>query len=135
MIVDTSALLAYFDAQEPQHVAVASAIDAAEPPLVVSPYVIAELDYLVLTRHGPAAEHAVLSELAGGAWELAAMDGPRLTAATRIVEQYRDVPIGVTDASNIVLAQAYRTRDIATLDRRHFTVLRFGDGSAPRLLP
>lgn len=135
MIVDTSALLAYFDAQEPQHVAVASAIDAAEPPLVVSPYVIAELDYLVLTKHGPAAEHAVLTELTGGAWELAAMDRTRLTAATRIVEQYRDVPIGVTDASNIVLAQAYQTRDIATLDGRHFAILRFGDGSAPRLLP
>lgn len=135
MIVDTSALLAYFDAQEPQHDAVASAIDAAEQPLVVSPYVIAELDYLVLIRHGPAAERAVLTELAGGAWELALIDRTRLAAATRIVGQYRDVPVGITDASNIVLAQAYQTRDIATLDRRHFTILRFGDGSAPRLLP
>lgn len=135
MIVDTSALLAYFDAQEPQHDAVAATIDAAEQPLVVSPYVIAELDHLVLTRHGPAAERAVLIELAGGAWELAPIDRTRLAAATRIVDQYRDVPIGVTDASNIVLAQAYQTRDIATLDRRHFTILRFGDGSAPRLLP
>lgn len=97
--------------------------------------VIAELDCPVLTRLGPAAEQAVLTELAGGAWELALMDRTRLAAATRIVEQYRDVPIGVTDAANIMLAQAYRTRDIATLDRRHFDILRFGDGSAPRLLP
>lgn len=135
MIVDTSALLAYFDANEPQHEAVSAVIDASDGPMVVSPYVIAELDLLVLTRHGSAAEHEVLTELAGGAWELASMDRERLADATSIVERYSDVPIGVADASNMVLAKAYRTRDIATLDRRHFTILRFEDGSAPRLLP
>ncbi len=55
MIVDTSALLAYFDANEPSHAAVA-AVNGTEAPLVISPYVIAELDYLVLTKHGPAPE-------------------------------------------------------------------------------
>ncbi len=135
MIVDTSALLAYFDENEPLHTAMAAAIDTAEEPLVVSPYVIAELDYLVLTRHGPEAEGAVLAELAGGAWELATIDRRRLAAATKVVERYRDVPIGVTDASNMVLAQTYQTRTIATLDRRHFTILRFDDGSAPDLVP
>ena len=60
MIVDTSALLAYFDANEPTHGAVAAVIDGAEDDLVVSPYVVAELDHLVLTRHGSQAEQAVL---------------------------------------------------------------------------
>ena len=135
MIVDTSALLAYFDAGEPRHTDVAAAIDASDGLLVVSPYVIAEVDYLVLTRHGPEAERAVLAELTGGAWELAAMTRERLAMAARIVQRYADVPIGVTDTSNIVLAREYQTDTIATLDRRHFTILRFDDGSAPRLLP
>lgn len=135
MIVDTSALLTYFDANEPQHRAVSSVIEDNEGLLVVSPYVIAEVDYLVLTRHGPDAERAVLDELAGGAWELAAMDRERLQAATDIAQRYSDVPVGVTDASNMVLAQAYRTDTIVTLDRRHFSILRFDDGSAPRVLP
>lgn len=43
-------------------------------PFVVSPYVTAELDYLVATRRGTAAELAVLGELAGGAYELAVLD-------------------------------------------------------------
>ena len=135
MIVDTSALLAYFDAGEPQHDAVAAIIEGSRDPLIVSPFVIAELDYLVLTRHGSDAEQPVLSELSGGAWELALMDRERIRAATRLVETYSDIPIGITDASNMVLAQAYQTRDIATLDRRHFQILRFSDGSAPRILP
>ncbi len=135
MIVDTSALLAFFDSGEPEHAAVVAAIESSDEPLVISPFVVAELDYLVLTRHGSDAEHAVLAELAGGAWELADFDRQRLAKAARIVEAYRDIPIGVTDAANMVLAQVYETCDIATLDRRHFTILRFDDGSAPRLLP
>ncbi|MFN8098875.1 MAG: PIN domain-containing protein [Dermatophilaceae bacterium] len=135
MIVDTSALLAYFDASEPAHTSVSAAIEASEEPLVVSPFVIAELDYLVLSRHGSRAEQAVLAELCGGAWELAIMDRNRLAQAAAVVERYADVPIGVADASSLVLAQEYRTTTILTLDRRHFTILRLSDGSALRVLP
>ncbi len=135
MIVDTSALLAYFDANEPRHADVARVIDGARSPLIVSPYVIAELDYLVLTRHGSDAELAVLDELTSGAWELADMTSARIRVATEIVRRYADQPIGLTDASNIVLADAYRTRQIATLDRRHFEVLRFDDHTAVDILP
>jgi predicted nucleic acid-binding protein len=135
VIVDTSALLAYFDANEPRHADVARVIDSADGPLIVSPYVIAELDYLVLTRHGTDAEVAVLEELASGAWELAEMTSARIRAATDIVHRYADQPIGLTAASNIVLASAYRTRQIATLDRRHFEVLRFDDHTAVDILP
>jgi len=135
MIVDTSALLAYVDRNEPTHEAVAAVIDASTEPLVVSPYVLAELDYLVLTRHGTAAERAVLDELGGGAWELADMTIGRVRDATRVVDRYADVPIGLTDASNLVLAETYRTQRIVTLDRRHFSIVRFSDGTAPELRP
>ncbi|MFW0795078.1 PIN domain-containing protein [Gordonia sp. CPCC 205515] len=135
MIVDTSALLAYFDAAEPQHEAVSVVIDASDEPLVVSPYIVAELDYLVMTRHGSHIEGIVLDELTSGAWELAVMPRERLSAAAAIVRQYSDIPVGVADASNIVLADVYRTKTIATLDHRHFTVLRLGDGSAPLIVP
>ena len=73
VIVDTSALLAFFDASEPDHDAV-SAVLATADVLVVSPYVVAELDYLVSTRHGVDDELAVLDELAGGAWDLESFD-------------------------------------------------------------
>ncbi|EQD53563.1 hypothetical protein B1A_12338, partial [mine drainage metagenome] len=74
LIVDTSALLAYFDASEPDHAAVEHDLNSSTDLLVVSPYVIAELDYLVVTRHGVHAELAVLDELTSGAWDLAGFD-------------------------------------------------------------
>jgi predicted nucleic acid-binding protein len=124
VIVDTGALLAYFDAGEPDHDAVSRVIDEAEELLVVSPYVIAELDYLVATRVGVDAELAALRELSSGAWELATFVAADLERATSIIKKYRDQHIGVADASNVVLADRYHTQTIVTLDRRHFTVLR-----------
>lgn len=135
VIVDTSALLAYFDTSEPDNSAVTDAIDATTDLLVVSSYVVAELDYLVSTRHGVDAELAVLDELLGGAWELAGCGADELKQARSIIAKYHDQDIGVADASNVVLAERYRTRTIVTLDRRHFDVLRSITGDQFTVLP
>jgi uncharacterized protein len=123
VIVDTSALLAYFDANEPDHDAVSRVIDGSDEALVVSPYVIAEVDYLVATRVGVDAELEVLRELASGAWELAGFGVPDLERAASVIKKYRDHQIGAADASIVVLADRYQTRTVASLDRRHLTVL------------
>ena len=134
VIADTSALLAFFDASEPDHKAVSEVLSAADT-LVVSPYVVAELDYLVATRHGVDSELAVLDELASGAWQLAALDEQELRRARGVIASYRDQEIGLADASIVVLAERYRTRRIASLDRRHFDVLKPIDGGYFEVLP
>jgi len=135
MIVDTSALLALFHPKEPLHGPVSEFFAHASEPLVVSPYVIAELDYLILTRCGVANEVAAMRALLGPAWEIAPVTGAQLAQAVDLAETYADERIGLTDAVNVVLASAHRTRRIATLDRRHFTVLRLPDGSPVEILP
>ncbi|MGC8514411.1 MAG: PIN domain-containing protein [Acidimicrobiales bacterium] len=134
VIVDTSALLAFFDDSEPDHTAVSDVLVGADV-LVVSPYVVAEVDYLVAARHGVDDELAVLDELAGGAWDLAPFDEEGIRRARGIIASYRDQQIGVADASIVVLAHRYRTRTIASLDRRHFDVLRSLDGGYFQVLP
>jgi len=134
MIVDTSALFAFFDAKDPHHAAVASLLMAADEPLIVSPYVIAELDYLVMTRIGVVAELKVLRELAGGAWDLADVPLEVLQRAAAIVADYADDKVGVTDAVNVALAERHRTLRIATLDRRHFGVLRHAGGEVLQIV-
>ena len=135
MIVDTSALLAFFDVDEPDHPAVAAVLGDATEPLVVSPYVVAELDYLVASRLGVTAELAVLRELAGGAWDLPSMTAEELGQAASVIERYADQRIGLADASNVVLAHRHRTRTIVTLDHRHFDVLRPLTGGRFTILP
>jgi len=135
IVADTSALLAFFNASEPAHEAVVDVLSGASTELAISPYVLAELDYLVSTRIGTAAELAMLEELSSGAYELAAFDGPDLLRARAVVERYSDQQIGLADASLVVLAQRYATRTILTLDHRHFTVLRPLTGGRFTLLP
>ncbi len=134
VIADTSALLAFFDASEPDHEAVSEVLAAADA-LIVSPYVVAELDYVVATRHGVDNELAVLDELAGGAWHLAAFDEQELERARGVIASYKDLEIGVADASIVVLAERYRTRTIVSLDRRHFDMLRPIGGGYFEVLP
>ncbi len=104
-------------------------------PLIVSPYVVAELDFLVASRLGVTAELAALRELAGGAWDLATLDGADLERACKIIQRYADQHVGVADASNVVLADRFGTRSIATLDHRHFDVLRPLGGGHFTVLP
>jgi Predicted nucleic acid-binding protein, contains PIN domain len=135
ILADTSGLLALFNAREPRHQDVVDALDGAGEVLAVSPYVVAELDYLVATRIGVTAELAVLRELTGAGYKLAAVDADLLGEAADVVERYADQSIGVADASIVALARRYRTDRILTLDHRHFGVVRNADGAPFTLLP
>jgi predicted nucleic acid-binding protein len=135
VIADTSGLLAYYNADEPAHEAVKNAVEASDDRLVVSPFVIAELDYLLATRVGVEAELDVLAELSAGAYDLPALAATDLAACHEVIGKYRDRAIGLTDASLVVLAERYATRTILTLDHRHFTVVRPLQGKRFTLLP
>ncbi len=135
ILADTSGPLALFNERGPRHDDVRSALSKISAPMVVSPYVVAELDYLVSTRIGVTAELAVLRELSGPAYELAAVGATLLETAADIVERFADQRVGVTDASIVALAQQYRTDRVLTLDRRHFEVLRTLDGAPFVLIP
>ncbi|MDR1767906.1 MAG: PIN domain-containing protein [Propionibacteriaceae bacterium] len=135
MIVDTSVLYSWANTAEPSHEAASQLLNGSDEALVVTPYVLAELDYFLLTRLGVRHEVATIRALLGPAWEIAKIGQAQLAVALDIVEQYADSKIGLADAANIVVAQAYGTRQIATLDHRHYAALRFPDGSPVEILP
>jgi predicted nucleic acid-binding protein len=135
VIADTSGLLAFFDAADPHHQAVQETIRKLHEPLAVSPLVVAELDYLVATRVGVDAELAVLEELAGGAFDIVAADEADLHSALAVVARYRDQSIGLADAHQVVMAERLGTRDLLSLDHRHFDVVRPLQGGRFHLHP
>lgn len=135
IIADTSGLLAFFNRREPRHFEVAEVIAAERDPIVVPPYVVAELDYLVGTRIGTDAEVAVLAELTSGAYHLATIGDDDLRRCAEVIDRYADQGIGVADASIVVLADRVGTRTVLTLDRRHFETLRPISGGRFKLVP
>ena len=135
ILLDTSGLLAAMDSAQRHHRACAMALASAKGPLLLSPFVLAELDYLLATRVGEAAQLALLDEVARGAYQLESFGAGDIQRARAVVARYADLKIGLADASLVVLGARHGARDVLTLDARHFSVLRQSNGRAFRLLP
>jgi uncharacterized protein len=135
LIVDAGALYAQADADEPQHVAVAQALREERDSLVTSQIVVAEADYLILRRLGVEVELKFLDDLAGGTYVVDALTPPELTIARDVVARYRDLELGLADASLVVLAGRWRTRRILTLDERAFRAVTPLQGGSFEILP
>lgn len=135
MIVDTSGLLAALDSRSAKHADAQRALAKAEPPLVLSPFVLAELDYLVSARVGPRATRDLLEDVGRAAYELASIEADDVAEAASVIDRYHDLGIGLADASIVVLADRYGTNRVLTLDERHFRALRTLDGKPFTLLP
>lgn len=135
IILDTSGLLASIDASQRAHADARRALEAAAPPWILSPFVLAELDYLLATRVGQAAERALLAEVGRGVYRLDSLEPDEIAAADRLIGRYAGLEIGLADASIVVLANRYGVRDLLTLDERHFRAIRGPGGRPFRLLP
>ena len=124
IVLDTSGVLAAIDATERHHQAAADAIRASSEPRLLSPFVLAELDYLISSRVSADAARSLLEQVASGAYRLEPIDGADVAAALEIMERYGDFDVSLADASLVVLADRYHAQDVLTLDERHFRVLR-----------
>jgi hypothetical protein len=135
IVLDTGGLYAALDATEALHGRAVAALVASTPPRVLSPFVLAELDYLIATRVGHQAQLALVDEVVRGVYQLGVFAPEDLGHARRIMERYGDLGVGLTDASVVVLANRHGTVELLCTDERHFRVLRGPGGKSFRLLP
>ena len=135
IVLDTSGLLAAIDSSQRFHEAAKETLGRTVGPLILSPFVLAELDYLLARRVGREAELALLQEVAKETYRLAAFSIGDVAEASRIMVQHADLRVSLADASNVVLADRHDTLDVLTLDERHFRTLRGPGGRPFRILP
>ena len=102
--------------------------------LVVSTLSAVEADYLILSRLGIEAELLFLEDLTD-AYVLDGLDTAGVRAAAALCRQYRDLELGLADASIVVLSERWSTRALATFDERHFRAVAPLQGGSFRLLP
>lgn len=104
-------------------------------PLVVPTLAITEAAYLIGTRLGADAEVRFLGDLAAGAFAVEPVDPADWLRIAELVSRYRDLPLGTVDASVVATAERLGIREVATVDRRHFSVVRPRHAEAFALLP
>lgn len=135
LIVDTGPLVAVADADDPDHAACDELLDSDPGPLVTTALVIAEAGFLIDRQVGPHAEAALVADIAEGRIVVETPTAAHWQRTLELVRPYVDLPLGVTDASLISLAERHRAQRIATLDHRHFRVVRPHHVDAFTLLP
>ena len=127
ILCDTGPLVAAALANDDHHhacVELFTGLHLARRALLVPATVVAEVGYLLSREAGPKVESLFLDSLAAGDFELVDLTAADCTRMAELVRQYGDLPIGATDASVVAIAERLGVTEIATLDRRHFTVVR-----------
>lgn len=135
ILLDASGVLAWIDRGEAKHDLVAAAMESVDARLLLSPFVLAELDHLVRGRVGVAAQRELLQRVERGVLELQSFSAMEVGLARRLIDRYAGLRISLADASIVVLAHRHRTRDVLTLDQRDFRVLPGPSGRPFRILP
>lgn len=135
MIVDTGVFVAAVDVDEADHDACVKLLESTPGTLVLPAMVVAEATFMIEHVGGSAAEASFLRSLRSRKYANEAPTPDDLARAAELVEEYADLPLGGTDASVIALAERLKDETIATLDRRHFSVVRPAQINAFTLLP
>lgn len=133
IILDTSGVIAAYNRREAEHAAARKLLVDGSEPLLISPLVLAEVDYLAVKYLGPLLSVTVLTELERLS-TVASFTNEDLRAATQLITQYLDLNIGLTDAVNVVLAGRYKTTNLFSLDS-HYRAINPIHGSSFTLLP
>jgi len=135
LVLDAGALYAQADRRDSHHEAVARVLRTETGLLVTTELAVAEADYLILTRLGIEVEVAFLEDLAAGTFVVECLNRADLRAARNVVLQYRDLQLGLADASLVVLAGRHNTRRLLTLDHRAFRAIAPLQGGSFTVLP
>jgi predicted nucleic acid-binding protein len=133
LIVDTGPLVSLLDATDTDHERCTELLQETSEPRVVPVCVLVEVEYLL--RPWPEAFSALLAEFAAGGFELLELPAHWLLRAGELLERYRDLPLGLVDSTVVAATEMLAEPKLATLDRRHFTVVRPAHVEALTLLP
>lgn len=86
--------------------------------------VITEVVYLLSSRLGTEPELKFIADLASGAFDIEPVHPTDWLRIADLVGRYRNLPLGTVDASVIACAERLGIDQVATVDRRHFTIVK-----------
>jgi len=135
IIFDTAVLVAAASAKDRHHSRCADLLARRRRPFLVPSPIIAEVCYFLERDRGSHVESAFLRSFREGDLELVELIVDDLDRMAELVDTYDDLPLGGVDAAVIAVAERLRATEIATLDRRDFTIVRPQHVTAFTLLP
>ncbi len=135
LVLDTGPLYATLDRNDAQHRRCIDLLQDTEEPLVIPAPVLIEVDWLVHTRLHPGVFLALLDDIVAGAYRIEELQFEDYRRIRELADRYADADVGFVDAAVLAIVERLNEPKLATLDHRHFQVLRPRHVDALRLLP
>jgi predicted nucleic acid-binding protein len=135
LVVDTGPLLASLDRDDREYRVCRDLLERTSEPLILPAPILVEVDYWASQRLGPRAFLEVLDDIARGAYVVIDLDEPDYARVRELCDRYSDSDIGFVDAAVLAVVEKLGEPKLATLDQRHFRMLRPRHVDALELLP
>ena len=135
LILDTGPIYASLDRSDDEHARCRRLIEEADEPLLIPAPVLVEVDYLIHRSLTPGVLVALLGDIESGAYDVVNVTPGDHRRIAELCDRYADSDIGYVDAAVLAIVERLDEPKLATLDRRHFSLLRPRHVEALRLLP
>ncbi len=135
LILDTGPLYASLDRTDADHSAARHLIESTDEVLVVPSPVLVEVDYWIHTRLHSGVLIALLDDIAAGAYSVEDLTAEDYRRVRELCDRYADSDIGFVDAAVLAVVERLNEPKLATLDHRHFRLLRPRHVDALQLVP
>jgi len=135
LVVDAGPLVAAAATRDRNHERCVALLSEAPRPLVVPALVVTEVAYFLGDRIGHPAEQAFARSLRDGELLVEPVDPSDWARIAELLDAYADLPLGIVDASVVAACERLGVATLATLDRRHFSVVRTRNGQTLTLRP
>jgi len=135
MIVDTGPLYAALDRSDENHSICRSLLEITPEPLIVPSPVLVEVNQLIRRRMHTGIFLHLLDDIRIGQFRVTDLIGEDYQRVREICSRYADADIGFVDAAVLAVVERFNEPKLATLDHRHFGLLRPRHVDALHLLP
>ena len=135
LICDTGPLYAAMDRSDRDHATCMHLLEASGERVAVPAPVVVELDWLASQRLQPDAFLAFLSDVEDARLDIVELEVGDYPRIRELIDRYRDLPLGFVDAAVLTVVERLRETRLATLDHRHFAIVRPRHVPALRLVP
>jgi len=135
LVLDTGPIVAALNSSDPDHAHCAALLTSGSEDLVVPSPVLVEVDYWLRKLGGAHAWPDFIRDIADGAYRVHHLDQRDLSRAVDLEVTYADLRLGFVDAAVLATCERLREPKVATLDLRHFSVVRLDHCPSLVLLP
>ncbi len=123
LICDTGGVLALYDAGNADHAAIVAVVESESGDLLVPIVLLAEIDYLLHARLGPEAALDFLRAVELEEFILVPLEKADIVRCRELLDQYRDLEIGLADATVVAAAERLEIFRLLSFDHRHFRTI------------